>query len=628
MSCLYFFISLICLPLHCCSPHSLLVSTTSPHTLVPKKMAPFGKSKHGTTVTSDGHKDEYDLSGMETNNTVMTTFDAIGGNDERNLWRDGKLVLMPAPTQDPRDPLNLPLRRKILAVLCISCFGALAASAELILGAMLPVFALQYANIDPKFLLTLTNAGGLPLHSDPLKYLAQLPNIPPIWKVYLLASMPILIIGLANLVFIPLAIAIGRRSVLLAAGVIAIGGAVWAGQSDSLESHIGARCVQAIGAGTVESLIPFIIQDLVHVHQRNTWIAGAFTAQGVIIIALGIGSPYMIINLDWRCVYYMTAIIAALFLVAIAIFLPETRWHRTRDEMSKSGLGRDPSTAADNASTDGVPRDESRHVREKRTWKYDLALRRGHLEWKKGWIAFADTVRTFFFPHIFFITMLDSAMIAAALAAGYTASPALITAPWTCVTLLISKALCSADMFCRWNFYNLGLCLIPVLIGAGGVFILTGFVADRVANALAKKSGTRIPENQLINLALPTICALVGSILFGITGDHQDQYHWAVFLLGLGLMAFGFLGGNSIGAVYVLECYPHMAGPALMNIAAVRCIIAFLLSFKVSEWVADLGYENTFIIYIALMGFFALLMPLVYFFGPSWRRCFPVDRYQ
>lgn len=53
-------------------------------------------------------------------------------------------------------------------------------------------------------------------------------------------------------------------------------------------------------------------------------------------------------------------------------------------------------------------------------------------------------------------------------------------------------------------------------------------------------------------------------------------------------MAFGFLGANTIGAVYVLECYPHLAGPALVNIASFRCLIAFVLSFKVSEWVANL----------------------------------------
>jgi MFS family permease len=162
--------------------------------------------------------------------------------------------------------MNLSLRRKVLAVFFLCFFGALAAAAELILGALLPVFYLEYAGIDPKILGPLSKVGGgLPQGADPMKALSMIPGAPPLWKVQLLASLPVLIMGIANLVFVPLAIAAGRRPVFLTSGCIAIFGAVWAGHSASLESHIAARCVQAIGAGTVESLIPFIIQDLVFV---------------------------------------------------------------------------------------------------------------------------------------------------------------------------------------------------------------------------------------------------------------------------------------------------------------------------------------------------------------------------
>jgi MFS family permease len=142
-------------------------------------------------------------------------------------------------------------------------------------------------------------------------------------------------IGVCNLFFIPLAISMGRRPVLLITGLIALGGIVWAGESRSLQSHIAARCVQAVGAGTVESLIPFIIQDMIPVHQRNTWISAAFAAQGVIIIAVGFAAPTIIVHLSWRWVYFVTAIAGAVFLVGVFFFMPETRWPRTRAEMSK-----------------------------------------------------------------------------------------------------------------------------------------------------------------------------------------------------------------------------------------------------------------------------------------------------
>lgn len=79
---------------------------------------------------------------------------------------------------------------------------------------------------------------------------------------------------------------------------------------------------------------------------------------------------------------------------------------------------------------DGIPRDDADVVYTQRKWVDDWKLMTGNYEWRKGWEAFVDTLRTFFYPQIFFITMLNSAMIATALAAGYTVAPALLTKPW------------------------------------------------------------------------------------------------------------------------------------------------------------------------------------------------------
>ncbi|GKT59393.1 major facilitator superfamily transporter [Colletotrichum tofieldiae] len=525
--------------------------------------------------------------------SFQSSFDAqaLAQAREGVLYRDGQLILQPAPTKDPRDPLNMPLSRKMLACFCLCCFGALAAAAELILGAMLPVFALEYSGLDPKILKPLTSSGGLPSGSDPLKILSNLPGAPPIFQIYLLASLPVLVIGLANLVLVPMAISVGRRPVVLATGLLAVIGCVWSGSSQSLMSHLLARCVQAVGAGTVESLIPFILQDMIFVHQRNSWISGIFAAQGLIIIILGIAAPYIIIDMSWRYMYYITAAGAAFFLVGVYFFMPETRWARTRAEMN------------------GVPRDETGLDRAPRTFRYNVALFHGKMEWRKGWNAFIDTLRTFFYPQIFFITMLNSVMIACAFAAGYTVAPALLTAPWS------------------WDFMLLGLCLVPVLIAAVSVAFVTGSAADWMANRIAKKRGVRVPENQLINLIVPTIAGIVGSIMFGLAGSDQEHYSYITFLTGLGLMAFGFLGANSIGAVYVLECYPHLAGPALVNIASFRCLLAFALSFKISDWVVEMGYFNAMMIYTGLISGFAVFIPVVYCYGPAWRKRWPAEHF-
>jgi MFS family permease len=113
---------------------------------------------------------------------------------------------------------------------------------------------------------------------NPLSILAGLPG-PPLWKVSLLASLPLLTNGISSYFLVPVSISIGRRPVLIGCGVMAIVGGFWAGVSRSLESHIAARCVQAVGAGAVEALIPLIVQDMVFIHQRNTAMSVIWSTQ-------------------------------------------------------------------------------------------------------------------------------------------------------------------------------------------------------------------------------------------------------------------------------------------------------------------------------------------------------------
>jgi len=113
---------------------------------------------------------------------------------------------------------------------------------------------------------------------NPLEVLAGLGG-PPLWKISLLASLPLLTNGVSSYFLVPLSISIGRRPVLLACGVLAWSGGFWAAMSHSLNTHIAARCLQAIGAGAVEALIPLMIQDLVFIHQRNTAMSFVWSTQ-------------------------------------------------------------------------------------------------------------------------------------------------------------------------------------------------------------------------------------------------------------------------------------------------------------------------------------------------------------
>lgn len=79
---------------------------------------------------------------------------------------------------------------------------------------------------------------------------------------------------------------------------------------------------------------------------------------------------------------------------------------------------------------DGIPRDDAGVEYSPRTIRRDLSIFSG-TEFNKGIAAFWDTMRTFFYPSILFVTLLNGSVIASAFAAGFTAAPALITQPWS-----------------------------------------------------------------------------------------------------------------------------------------------------------------------------------------------------
>ncbi len=247
------------------------------------------------------------LSAQSTSETMVEQREDVSSSNEQKQADEAgengtgsQLRLIPMPTADPRgmrisignairattdisfssDPLNLTTWRKMAALGSLCMFGAMAAAAELVLGAMLPVFSFQYAGIDPKLLTKVR----LPEGVNALTILAEFPG-PPIWEIYLLASLPILMMGATNILLIPLAIATGRRNVLLITGLVALAGCVGSGFSTSLATHLVCRCIQAVGAGTIESLIPFILQDIIFYHQRNAAISVVFAAQVSLTLA-------------------------------------------------------------------------------------------------------------------------------------------------------------------------------------------------------------------------------------------------------------------------------------------------------------------------------------------------------
>ncbi|KAF1812742.1 MFS general substrate transporter [Eremomyces bilateralis CBS 781.70] len=524
-------------------------------------------------------------------NGIASIRQSFVGGSTKLYDTNNQLKYIPIPTPDPKDPLNLPPWRKRLAVGSLAIFGAVSIAAETAVASLVPVFIIYYSGISIKEVAKIKKLPSDSVSHNPLEFYAGL-NGPPVWKVYFLASMPLLTTGLSQYLIVPLTLALGRRLVLVLCGMIAWTGAIWAGLSASLDSHVAALCYIAVGTAIAQNVLPLVIQDMFFIHERNRNVSVLWAMQGAISVASGVLSPIVIIHWGWRELY---AILGGAVFVAwllVCIFVPETRWERTPEELngqSKFHL------------KIGEYRPElDPKIYGSRNFSSNFGIFNRKANWRTTHKSFIYTAKSYFFPNIFWIVLLNSAMVAIASAAAQMVAP-----------VLLAKG---------WEFERLGFATFAILVASPVSWLICGKGGDALANYSAKKNGgNREPEMHLLNLIIPIACGCGGCILIGFGGEHLEL-HWMVIISGMFLIAIMYLSGATISSVYCVESYPEWAGPVLINVSAFRSIVGFALSFKVSSWVEERGYMFIWIIYAIMLGVVSMGLPIMYVYGKDIRR--------
>ncbi|ORY67310.1 major facilitator superfamily domain-containing protein [Pseudomassariella vexata] len=484
------------------------------------------------------------------------------------LFKGGVMQFVPMPTPDPKDPLNLPTWRKWAAIAALCFFGALALAAEATIGSLVPIFVLEYAGRNPKSLSSITHGSHKPgqINLNPLSVLDGIGG-EPISKVSLIASLPIIVNGVASFILVPLSIAVGT----------------------SLNSHLAARVCQGFGAGAVEALIALIIQDVMFIHQRNKAISLVGASQGLIVVSLGVSAPVIVARLSWRYLYWITASAGVVAWLGLIAFVPETRWIRSSEELAGKSM---------HLIQPGETRPQLNYARYgyRTNWTEFGVLKVTPNQWRLARISVVETIKAAFFPNVFWMVLLNSILVGAVSAASQTGSAVLIAA--------------------GWKFENLGLAAMPVVVATPFIWFFGGFLADKISNFHAKRNGgQREPEAHLINLVIPLLAGITGPLLFGFAASNIRTLPSIVVLVGIFLMGFGALTTSAVISVYLVESYPNYAGPVLVSVSSFRLIFGFLLSFKITNLIMARGFLNMFGIYSGALAAVALLLPVIYIYG-------------
>ncbi|PYH91160.1 MFS general substrate transporter [Aspergillus ellipticus CBS 707.79] len=381
----------------------------------------------------------------------------------------------------------------------------------------------------------------------------------------------------------PLIVKYGRRPIYVISFVLYVGTGLWAGFAKTYSVELVGRLIMGLSSGAGECLGPMTISDLFFLHER-----GAVMALYTAALAMGVSGGIIIdglitINRSWRYIYYIaTALIGSLTVLVIFTF-PETTFDRQRalEEEANPNNSRPPD-----------PQSKESYFR-------SLRLFNGTPTSESLFRILLRPIVLIILPPVLWTSLVFAVTI------GFLVA----------ITSNFATAFSEAYNFSSWKS---GLCFISGLIGSILGIAFGGHLSDWTADWFTRRNGgIRHPEMRLPSVVIGGVCAPVSLILYGV--GINNQLHWIVPTVGLGLLNFAIGQATNVTMVYVIDSYRPAVGEATVSILAFKSAFGFLLSFYTNPWVDLEGYTLAYAEMACISGVIIALSAVFFFWG-KWIR--------
>ncbi|KAN0108687.1 MFS multidrug transporter-like protein [Hyaloscypha variabilis] len=470
---------------------------------------------------------------------VAASSDVEEGVEDRNsspgvnksAGHDG-IILIPHPSDDPRDPLNWPMRRKvpIVATLCLATFAGFSGS---LCGQLIP------APQSKLYKVTTTQ----------MAYQGSLAN----------AGM---VIG--GFVFFPLAHKFGRSSAIFWSLLGLMAAQAWSAgmtHKGDYASFLGSRVLSGF-FGTVTGILgPRILVDLFFLHQRGR----AFTAFHFFFDFGTVAGPtlgaFVAANRSWTAAYWYTFALAALSFVMCFFFLYETAWDREPEA--------DHSYAAPESFV--ASRIDTFFPGTK------VAPR----------TSFADFLKAALSPFIVAITPVTIFLGCFTLVSfGFFVAMNAITPVWLQKPVKIGGYGFTSRQNALFSFTH--------WIGISFAWAYGQLVSDRLPLAIcARRGGIWKPEYRLQALWIPAL--LFNPIGLGVFGAALFyHWHWIVVAVGQVFVTFGSLSITPITVNYACEIFTQNPAETAIILNVYRIGFGLSVAFYINPWVDLMGFNWTY----------------------------------
>ncbi|KAJ5709476.1 hypothetical protein N7493_010810 [Penicillium malachiteum] len=422
-----------------------------------------------------------------------------------------------------------------------------------------------------------------------------------------LVTYSVLSMGLANLIWMPLALCFGKRPVVLFSMAMFLCGIAWSAVAKDFHSLLASRIFASFGYGAIESLGPSILADLFF--ERNY-----ASAMAVYAASLSGGSQigpviagYLIQARGWRWFFILCAIIAGANFVSTIFLLPETTYEpdeslentEDADYIEKDNSSHIEAVRVPTQGGDRVKMDYGEYTKGLFTVKMTKAAK------EKGLFKYFTYLFVLPFPLLLVPGVLIASIMYGVVLGGIVAISTLAPNIFAPPPYLFSAA-------------DLGLFTLGSFVGVVVAWPIAGPLTDLLSRWMRKRNGgVHKPEHRLPALILPFLICPIGLIVFGYTVAREQNYIRPA--VGSAICAAGLALVPSVMLSYVVDAYPRVAGEALVLVNTSKNVVAFGLATGAYSWMEEQGVDKMFYEFAGIeWAVLALGLPL-YFAGP-WLR--------